>query len=46
MMKELIARLALVLFIIGLTSEVAQDGEVSDTAKQRPSNTADVPGEP
>ena len=37
MLKELVARVALVLFIISMTSEAAHDGENSDIAKQQPS---------
>ena len=36
MLKELVARVALVLFIISMTSEAAHDGENSGTAKQQP----------
>ena len=50
MLKELVARVALILFIIGLTSEVAQDGESSGAVKQQrlghSSNSADMAGEP
>jgi hypothetical protein len=50
MIKELVARLALVLFIIGVTTEVAHDGGSSGTAKQRSGpgskdTSASTPGE-
>jgi hypothetical protein len=50
MLKELVARIAIVLFIIGLTSEVTQNGESSSAVKQpradRSPNAADILGEP
>jgi hypothetical protein len=36
MLKELVARLALVLFIIGMTSEAADDSGMSGAAKKQP----------
>ncbi len=35
MLKEFVARVALVLFIIGMTSEAAHEGKNPGTAKQR-----------
>jgi hypothetical protein len=47
MLKELVARVALVLFIIGLTADAAHDGDNSGAAKPprsgQPSNSADMP---
>jgi hypothetical protein len=50
MLKELVARVALVLFIISMTSEAARDGENSGSAKQLPgpgvkNASASTPGE-
>jgi hypothetical protein len=35
MLKELVARVALVLFIIGLTSEAARDDDYAGAARQQ-----------
>jgi hypothetical protein len=47
MLKELVARVALVLFIIGLTADAAHDGENAAAAKQPrsgpPANSSDLP---
>jgi hypothetical protein len=46
MLKELVARAALVLFIIGLTAKIAHDGKISDGDNERPLNSSDTSGEP
>jgi hypothetical protein len=49
MLKELVARVALVFFIIGLATDAAPDGGNSGPTKQprsgQPSNSADTPRE-
>jgi hypothetical protein len=46
MLKELAARVALVLFITGLTAKTGHQSEISDDAKQQPANSANTSGEP
>jgi hypothetical protein len=50
MLKELVARIALILFIISMPSEAAHDGENSSSAKRQPgpgvkNASASTPGE-
>jgi hypothetical protein len=50
MLKELVARVALILFIISMPSEAAHDGENSGAAKRQPgpgvkNASASTPGE-
>jgi hypothetical protein len=50
MLKELVARVALVLFIIGLATDAAHDSENSGAAKRQPgpgvkNASASTPGE-
>lgn len=46
MLRELVARVALVLFIIGLTAKIARDGKISDSGNERSLNSTDTSGEP
>ncbi len=50
MIKEFVARVALILFIIGLTTDAAHESGNSGATKQprsgQPSNSADMPKEP